>query len=369
MEPMRIAIVPYGSDLAAELGSDLYIVANAIQRQVTEHFAPVWGATAIVAAFPSSESVPEGYATVAVTRQSLPLGRGGFHYPDGGAGALVHYDANRWTINVSHEVLEMVADPLGVRYVFGPSLADKHPNTAENPARDETGKQGLVEYLLEVCDPVEGNDYVIDGVKVSDFVFPAFYVASSANERYSFTYEAETPFALTDGGYISWAVNKPHGGVFQAFRKGSQLTWRKAAETSTRFSRQLMDVSRGGASHESALRAVGGGETKQGAIGRQLAARDPGQDPYIRLVDKLADDKQNFWQECDDDPRKLLDELRVIAVSRGRDLPWDTFEGLRKIAPQSDYKALSAMFHRGHPLGYDFGQREGALALAGMYST
>jgi hypothetical protein len=367
MEPMRIAIVPYEPDLGRELGTDLYIVANAVQRQVAEHFAPAWGATAIVTAFPSPDTVPEGYSTVAITRRPLLLNRGGFHYPDGGAGALVHYD-DRWTINVSHEVLEMVADPLGVRHVFGPSLADSPADGADDRAREDTDKQGLVEYLVEVCDPVEGNDYIIDGVRVCDFVFPDFYIASSVNARYSFTYAVDRPFKLGDGGYISWAVNRPDGGVFQATRKGNHVTWRKVAETSTRFSRQLMDVSRSDASHDSALRAVGADETKRGTIGRQLAARAPRQDPYVRIIDMLAND-ETFWQKCYDDPRVLLDELRTIAHDLGKHLPSDTFADVTKIAPQSEYKALSAMYHRGHPLGYDFAEREDALALAGMFSS
>src|SRR5438270_5104550 len=126
MEPMRIAIVAYENELVGVLEPDLERVANAIQRQVTEHFGPVWDASAIVSAFATLDDVPEGYATAAITTQQLPLGRGGFHYPDGGVGALIHYKRDRWTIDVSHEVLEKIADPLGVRYVFGPSIADEH---------------------------------------------------------------------------------------------------------------------------------------------------------------------------------------------------------------------------------------------------
>lgn len=370
MEQMRIAIVPYEDELAGELKPDLDLVGNAIQRQVSEHLEPAWGASAIVSAFPTLDDVPEGYATVAITKQELPLGHGGFHYPDGGAGALVHY-RDGWTIAVSHELLEMIADPLGVRYVYGPSLADRNPDAAENPARDKTGAQGLVRYLVELCDPVEGNAYIIDGIAVSDFVFPAFYDDGSKCDRYSFTYAAQGPFQLADGGYISWTVERDPGGVFQAFRKGDKLTWRKVTLASTSFSRQSMDVSRSAGAEGQALPAVGGGYTSRGdllraTIGRELASRDPGPDPYVNLIDSLAHDKK-FYNACNANPRLLLDKLRTIAHQQGADLPLDLFDKVTNIAPQSAYQALSAMYQSGHPVNYDFRQSRDAMLLSYMF--
>ena len=343
--------------------------------------APVWQATAIVAAFPTLDYVPDGYSTVAITTQELPLDRGGFHYPDSGAGALVHYD-DRWTINASHEVMEMVVDPLGVRYVFGPSLADQNPDGADDDeTRAEAGEQGLVEYIVEICDPVEGQSYVIDGVSVCDFVFPAFYDCSSYKDRYSFTCAVDGPFQLADGGYMSWAVERPRGGVFQAVRSGEKLTWRKVADTSSNFSRPLVDSfegelkrnlspsgTRARASGPSARRA---GQTRgdrlRGVIGQQLAPRDPENDPYVSLIDRLAND-DDFYEACNEHPQKLLAELRKIAQAQGTDLDPDLFDKQKRIAPQPDYQAVSAMYHGAHPLGYDFRQPQDALQLAGMFS-
>jgi hypothetical protein len=64
-----------------------------------------------------------------------------------------------WSVTASHECQEMLADPFGNRLVSGPSLAPD---------------QGNVEYLVEVCDPVEdlGFAYLINGVLVSDFYTP-----------------------------------------------------------------------------------------------------------------------------------------------------------------------------------------------------
>lgn len=370
MEPMRIAIVPYDKELEGGLDPDLGLVANAIQRQVAEHLAPAWGLTAVVSAFPTLDHVPDGYSTVAITEQELPLDRGGFHYPDGGAGALVHYD-DRWTINASHEALEMVVDPLGVRYLFGPSIADD-----PEAKKEWTEKQGLVEYVVEICDPVEGLSYAIDGVSVCDFVFPAFYDYSSVNDRYSFTYGVEGPFQLADGGYMSWAVERPSGGVYQAFLTGGVLQCSLVAETSTNFSRPFVD------NFERALKVTGqpargsgqpAGDTGQArgdrlrsVIRQQLRPADPAADPYVSLIDRLANNEDDFYDRCYQTPSLLLQELKKIPAAANLDR--NLFEGRREIAPRTDYQAVSALYHGGHPLNYDFSQPEGALELAGMFS-
>jgi len=64
-----------------------------------------------------------------------------------------------WELSFSHEVLEMLADPVSAEY-----RAVHRPGT----------KQA---WILEVCDPIEAFNYSyeIDGVIVSDFITPNFY--------------------------------------------------------------------------------------------------------------------------------------------------------------------------------------------------
>ena len=57
-----------------------------------------------------------------------------------------------WTVVLSHEILEMLADPY---IVTAPRYAGST--------------------LVEVCDPVEFVPYTIDGVAVSDFVLPSWF--------------------------------------------------------------------------------------------------------------------------------------------------------------------------------------------------
>jgi hypothetical protein len=105
--------------------------------------------------------------------------------------ALIKF-SNRWTLTASHEALEMLVDPFGNRFQTGDSI---------NP------DQGVVEYLVEVCDPSEAAEfsYRINGVVVSDFYLPSFYEPVTApGVRYSFTGAITKPLQVVKGGYLSW---------------------------------------------------------------------------------------------------------------------------------------------------------------------
>ena len=71
-------------------------------------------------------------------------------------------DPKLWSVTLSHEVLEMIADPTVNIFAPGPS-----PDPADG------GKWVLFTY--EVGDPVERFCYEIDGVLVSDFVTPWYF--------------------------------------------------------------------------------------------------------------------------------------------------------------------------------------------------
>lgn len=64
-----------------------------------------------------------------------------------------------WSVTLSHEVLELAADPEANRYAIG-----------THPAEDRN-----VFYWMEVCDAVQAESYVQDGVRVSNFVLPLYF--------------------------------------------------------------------------------------------------------------------------------------------------------------------------------------------------
>jgi hypothetical protein len=89
-------------------------------------------------------------------------------------------------------MLEMLADPFGNRLVAGRS-----PKRA----------QGRVEFLVEVCDPSEAEEfaYTVNDILVSDFYTPRFFDPTRADGvRYSFTGAIPAPRQILRGGYISW---------------------------------------------------------------------------------------------------------------------------------------------------------------------
>jgi hypothetical protein len=86
----------------------------------------------------------------------------------------------------------MLGDPFGRRLMPGKS-----------PKRS----QGRVEFLVELCDPPEADEfaYTVNDILVSDFITPHFYDPVTApGVRYSFTGAITKPRTILKGGYISW---------------------------------------------------------------------------------------------------------------------------------------------------------------------
>jgi hypothetical protein len=166
--------------------------AAAVQQQVCVDFAPVWGGSATVAAFPTLQDKPDGFWPV-VIRDILTTGDLGAHLTEAGDKpfALVAFSGSRWTITLSHEILEMLADHLGTDWIAGPS-----------PRREDES----VQFLVEVCDPCQSDDcaYAVNGDQwVSDFVMPDFYTGSGPG-TYSFRGKITKPRSVAPGGYVTW---------------------------------------------------------------------------------------------------------------------------------------------------------------------
>lgn len=172
--------------------SELTRVSAALQKQVLRDLAPIWEISASVDAFADLEDVPTGYWPVIVRDDIGVPGAAGIHLDqDGQPFALVQY-SNRWTLTASHEVLEMLVDPLGDKLT---------------PSQSIKPDQGRVEYLVEVCDPSEDFDYsyTVNGIRMSDFYTPAFFdPVPAASVRYSFTDAVKAPKQVLAGGYLSW---------------------------------------------------------------------------------------------------------------------------------------------------------------------
>ena len=95
-------------------------------------------------------------------------------------------------MSLSHEALEMVADPDVNLLVVGP-----HPRT--------TGASALFWY--EICDAVQTETYLIDGVRVSNFLLPLYFTnTDEMGSRNDFLGNAYNGQTLRSFGTIRAAI-------------------------------------------------------------------------------------------------------------------------------------------------------------------
>jgi len=185
----NVALVDETGNIPA---ADLSRVAAALSKQVANDYAPIWNIQATVSAFPDLASVPIGYRPIIVQDQLDQPGALGFHTDKNGQPyALVMY-TDSYSLTCSHELLEMLTDPLGNNFVTSRPVAQHEHN---------------VQFLTEVCDPCEDANfaYTIDGVLVSDFYTPAYFQAQSTpGTKYDFTGHIQQPRQVLRGGYLSW---------------------------------------------------------------------------------------------------------------------------------------------------------------------
>jgi hypothetical protein len=175
--------------------------AEALNVQVTRDLPQFWNVHATVSYRPDPDSIPQGMWPVQLVK-SLPPGEGGFHmtrHNQPYSKVIVTPGSDDWTIDASHETVEMLVDPYGNRLQTSNAITIDQGQIGD--------AEGKYEYLVEACDPCEANNcaYQIDGVLVSDFITPDFYdPAVTSSARYSFTGAVKKPRQILPGGYISW---------------------------------------------------------------------------------------------------------------------------------------------------------------------
>jgi len=192
----NVALVPRGVKVDM---SEVANVAAALSIQCVRDFAPIWGISATVSAFPKPADVPVGFWPIYIEdRFKLPDGSTGIHLNSLNQPYALVETGEHWSLNASHECLEMLVDPHGNRLHAGPVL-------------DAAVQQGLaqhqVQYVVEVCSPVEDGQYgyQINGVLVSDFFTPSFYdPAAAAGVRYDFVGVLSGPLEVAVNGCLAW---------------------------------------------------------------------------------------------------------------------------------------------------------------------
>jgi hypothetical protein len=190
------------ADKTGEIDATLLrAAAAALNIQVTRDLTQFWNVQASVSYLPDPTQIPAGVWPVFLVK-TLPPHEGGFHMDKHNqpyAEVIGSAASEEWTIDASHETLEMLVDPYGNRLQNSTSIEI-------NKGKIEDGT-GEFAYLVEACDPCEADEYsyAIQGVSVSDFLTPHFYdPAETPGTRYSFTGAIKAPRQILPGGYISW---------------------------------------------------------------------------------------------------------------------------------------------------------------------
>ena len=194
---------------------------NAIQTQLNVDFLPSWGMNAQLTFYPGTIPPPSGHWRLVFT--DLPGGGFGIHFPPNTPGnplpsvpyAFVYVKTIKeapgvgslWpqlvSSTASHEVLEMLVDPLGTRWT-----ASHFP-----PGNF---------VLMEVCDPVQDyllvdpetdivhlqlRGYIRSGtfgqVIVSNFVTPAWYNKNTGVGPFDRKKLVKQPMEILKGGFVS----------------------------------------------------------------------------------------------------------------------------------------------------------------------
>jgi hypothetical protein len=189
-------------DTTGAISPDLVqAAAAALNLQVTRDLPQFWNVQASVQYLPHAQKVPAGVWPVQLVK-TLPPGEGGFHLDKHNqpyAKVIAAADDDSWTIDASHETIEMLIDPSGNRMQSSTAI-----EIVGTTIQDGTGQ---FNYLVEACDPCEANNYgyAIQGIAVSDFITPHFYdPIVTPGTRYSFTGALTAPRQILPGGYISF---------------------------------------------------------------------------------------------------------------------------------------------------------------------
>lgn len=145
------------------------------------------------------------------------------------------------------------------------------------PGQSPHPDQGRVEFLVEVCDPSEAEEfgYTVNDILVSDFYAPRFFDPVRADGvQYSFTGALTSPRTILRGGYVSW-----HDPVSDHWW---QQTWFGGAQP------EFVDLGRFDASMAGSVRSWVDGQTVHPGVDEGLAPSNPTLTAAVAAGDRTA---------------------------------------------------------------------------------
>jgi hypothetical protein len=189
----RVAVMNESPTVSDE---EVRAAVTALQTQINRDLVPIWGVGAELAFVARGADAPAGSWRLVVEDNSRFPGVVSYHtltqegLPEVRVAVREAKGAGwPWTMAASHDLMEMLANPRLNVTIF-------------DSADGRTGKL----YIREICDSVSSSKlaYKIDGVTVSDFVYPAWFESSSKGDGVKFDHcgHLNAPFQVAPGSYI-----------------------------------------------------------------------------------------------------------------------------------------------------------------------
>ena len=187
------------------LGVDFDALVAAMQAFVDQYVAPVWGTPAKLVK--SKGYVKGAWAMVFLDNADQP-GALAYHdlTPDGMPQSKVFVKTtldnhDLVSVSASHELVEMLVDP------------------AINMMT--TGPDAKVIYAYESADPVEQLSFKVNGIPLTDFVYPAYFEVfhKAGSVRFDQLRKVGKPFQILPGGYQIVFKNGKWSQIFASVSK------------------------------------------------------------------------------------------------------------------------------------------------------
>jgi hypothetical protein len=202
--PGKFPTIAFVNLAETPLGADLGKLVAALQKQVDRDFVPVWGYPAKL--YVTDKPEPDEWQVVFLDDADAANALG-YHdlTKDGQPVSKVFVKTTiaagqKITVTASHELLEMMIDP-----------------GAQLWAQSTDGRF----YAYEMCDAVEDEEYVIDGISVSDFLYPSFFESWHQPRSVQFDHlkKVSQPFQTLQNGYQIVSDGKTATEIFASFAK------------------------------------------------------------------------------------------------------------------------------------------------------
>lgn len=175
------------NDATIPLGFEMAKLVSALQAYVNDHIVPIWGTKARIV---QSKGFVKGAWAIGIFDNADIANTLGYHdlTPEGLPLGMVFAKTIReskasLSITISHELAEMLVDPAINLMATGPDVK--------------------AVYAYEVADPVQATSFLVNGFKMSNFVYPSYFEAFRLKKTTRFDHldKIKEPFQILSDGF------------------------------------------------------------------------------------------------------------------------------------------------------------------------